>query len=93
MSKGMAAPTENVAADVSAACTGRAAGDFRDPKLIARVGGQRIFRHQLLSNLPRERLIEATLDVDFGELIKLTLRILAQLLTLAREIRLLGVGL
>ena len=56
------------------------------------MSGQRVFC-QLLSNLPRERLIEAALDIDFGKLIKLTLRILAQLLTLAREIRLLGVGL
>jgi hypothetical protein len=32
-------------------------GDFGNPKLIARVGAQGIFRHQLLGNLPRESLI------------------------------------
>ena len=46
--------------------------------------------HQLVSNLPRERLIEAGLHVDLGKLFKLGLRILAQLLTLARAVGLLG---
>ena len=48
-------------------------GDLRNPKLIARVGGQGILRHQLLGNLPRKRLIDTTLDVDFGKLIELEL--------------------
>src|ERR1019366_10586452 len=52
-------------------------GDFRNPKLIARVGGQGIFRHQLLCNLLRKVLIDTTLDVDFSKLIKLKLSILA----------------
>jgi hypothetical protein len=55
-------------------------GDFRNPKLIARVGGQGIFRHQLLGNLLRKVLIDTTLDVDVSKLIKLKLRILTQLL-------------
>src|SRR5580704_8865986 len=57
MSKGIAAPTENETADVSAACTGRAVVIFRNPKLVARVGGQGVFRHELLGNLPRKGLI------------------------------------
>jgi hypothetical protein len=36
-------------------------------------------------------VIDTTLDVDFGKLIELGLRIPAQLLTLAREVGLLGV--
>ena len=47
-------------------------GDFRNPKLIVRVGAQSIFRHQLLGNPARKRLIDASLDVDFGKFIKLT---------------------
>jgi hypothetical protein len=38
-------------------------------------------------------LIDTALDVDFGKLIKLELGVLAQLLALAREIGLLGIGL
>ena len=52
---------------------GARGGDFRNPKLIARVGGQGIFRHQLLGNLPRKGLIDTALDVDFGKLIELKL--------------------
>ena len=55
MSKGIAAPTENVAADVKRGLHGARSSDFRNPELIARVGGQGIFRHQLLGNLPRKR--------------------------------------
>ena len=57
------------------------------------MGAQGIFRHQLLGNLPRNSLIHATLDVDFGKLIELKFRILAQFLALSREIRLFGIGL
>jgi len=46
----MAAPTENVKADVSAAGTGRRGGDFRNPKLIVGVRGQGILGHQLLGD-------------------------------------------
>jgi hypothetical protein len=52
---------------------GARGGDFRYPKLIARMSGQGIFRHKLLSNLPRNRLIDTALDVDFGKLCKLSL--------------------
>ena len=44
----MAAPTANVAAEVSAACTGRA---VRDPELIAGVGIKASFYHQLIGHL------------------------------------------
>jgi hypothetical protein len=46
-----------------------------------------------LCNLTRKGPIDTTLDVDFRKLIKLKLNNLPQLLALAREIRLLGVGL
>jgi hypothetical protein len=72
---------------------GARGGDFRNPKLIARVGGQGIFRHQLLGNLPRKRLIDATFDVDFGKLIEFKLSILTQLSAFTREISLFGVEL
>ena len=68
-------------------------GDFRNAKLVTRVGSQGIFRRQLAGNLPRQRLIDATLDVDFGKLIKLKPGVLFQLLAFARKIRPLGVGL
>jgi hypothetical protein len=93
MSKGIAAPAEKVAADVSAAWIGRAVVIFRNPKFLARVGGQGVLRHQLLGNLPRKCLIYTALDVDIGKFIKLKLRILAQLLAFARQVRLLCVGL
>ena len=57
------------------------------------MGGQGIFRHQLLSNLFRKGLIDTTLDVDFGKLIKFKLSILTQLFPFAREISLFSVGL
>jgi hypothetical protein len=57
------------------------------------VGGQGIFRHQLLGNLPRKDLIDTPLDVDFSKLIKLKLSILTLLLAFAHEIGLFGVGL
>ena len=93
MSKGMAAPTENVTADVSAACTGRALVIFEIPSSSRACAVRGIFRRQLLRDLPRKRLVDATLDVDFGKFIQLVRRILAQLRALAREIRLFGVGL
>jgi hypothetical protein len=52
------------------------------------MGGQGIIRGQPPRHLPRKGLIDATLDVDFGKLIELILRILAQLPALAREFRL-----
>lgn len=42
---------------------------------------------------PREFRIDATDDVDLGKLIKLKLRILAELLALAPQICLVGIGL
>ena len=57
------------------------------------MGRQGIFRHQLLSHLPRKPLFDASLDVNFGELIELGFRALAQFLAFAREIGLFGVGL
>ena len=66
-------------------------GDFRNPKFIARVSSQCVFRHQLLRYLSCKGLIDATLDVDIGKFIELKSRVLAQLLAFAREIGLLGI--
>ena len=63
ISKGIAAPTVNDAAEASAACTGRAVVVFEIPS-------------SSLGNLPRKHLIDTPLDVDFGKLIKLKRRIL-----------------
>src|SRR4029077_10145986 len=60
---------------------------------IARVGTEGIFRHQLLGNLPRKDLIDAALDVNFGQFVNFKLDISAQFLALARKVRLFGVGL
>ena len=72
---------------------GARGGDLGNPKLIACMGGQGILRHQLPGNLPRKRLIDTSLDVDFGKLLELILGILAQLLALTRKISLFRVGL
>ncbi len=74
-SSGMAAPEAKVAAEVSAACTGRADGDLGDAELVARVGAERILGHQLNGDLARQLGRDAALDVD-----------LRQLLALARDI-------
>ena len=49
----------------------------RDPQLIACMGGQGVFRHQLLSNLTRERRFEASLDVDLSQFFLLELDVVA----------------
>ena len=67
--------------------------NFRHAQFITRMGRQVIFRHQLPSNLTRKPLFDASLDVNFGELIELGFRALAQFLAFAREIGLFGVGL
>jgi len=38
--------------------------DLRHPELIAGVGRQGVFRHQLLGDLPRKRRIDPPLDID-----------------------------
>jgi hypothetical protein len=57
------------------------------------MGGEGIFRHELLGDLPRKVPIDTALDVDIGKLIELKSGILAQLLAFAREVRLFAVGL
>ena len=92
ISNGIAAPTENIAADERgldwAGC-----GDFRDSKFVACVGRQCIIRHQLLSHLPRQRLVDTSLDVDFGKFIEFKPWILAQFLAFPCKIGLLGIRL
>ena len=67
--------------------------DFRDSKLVARMGAQGIFGHQLSGNLRGKVAIEATLDVDARQLRELRGGILPQLFALAAQIGFLGVGL
>ena len=57
------------------------------------MGAQGVLRHELLGNLPRQRRVDTALDVDVGELLLLERSVLAQLLALACEVGLLGVGL
>ena len=93
ISNGIAAPTENIAADVSAAWIGRAAVISENSKFVACVGRQCIIRHQLLSHLPRQRLVDTSLDVDFGKFIEFKPSILAQFLAFPCKIGLLGIRL
>ena len=67
--------------------------DCRHAKLVAGVGAQGIFRHELLGDLPRKSLFDAALDVDFGEFIEFSRWGLAQFHALAGKIGLFGVGL
>ena len=55
MIKGMAAPTANVAAEVNAACTGRAVVISEIPSSSRACAHQGIFFHQLLDDLTRKR--------------------------------------
>ena len=93
MSNGMAAPTENVVADVRAACTGRAVVISEMPSSSRAMGRERVFRHQLLGDLPCENRFDAPLDVDRRELIKFELDVLRQFLAFPGEFRGLGIRL
>ena len=93
ISKGMAAPAANVAADVSAACTGRAVVTSEIPSSSRACAAQSILRHQLLRDLLRQLRLYAAFDVDVGKLLMLEPDILRELFALARQIGLLGVGL
>ena len=72
---------------------GAGGGALGNPKLIARVGAQGIFRHELPGDLPRKLPIDAALDVEISKLIELEFGIVAQLLAFAPEVRPFGVGL
>ena len=75
ISNGMAAPTENVTADVRAACIGRAVVRLRNPQLVASMGAESVFLHKLPRNLPGKIDFDAALNVDFGKLGEFTLGI------------------
>ena len=64
----MAAPTAKLAAEASAAWTGRALERLGDAELVAGVRAQRVVGHELLGDLFRERGIEAAADVDRRQL-------------------------
>lgn len=93
MSKGMAAPTENITADVNAACTGRAVVISEIPSSSRAWAVKASFAISCFGNLPRKRLIDTALDVDFGKLLPFDLDVLAQLLAFARKIGLFRVRL
>ena len=57
------------------------------------VGHQGVFRHQLIGDLPCECRIDSSFHIDAGQLLAFEPDVLAQLLALAREIRLLGIRL
>ena len=83
-----------LAADASAACTGRAAARVRDAELVARVRAERVVRHELLGDrCARARGSSPRRDVDRRELVVLGRVVGFELRALALEVRLLGVGL
>jgi hypothetical protein len=94
-SSGMAAPEANVAADVRAACGlhWSRGGDLRDAELIARVRAERVLGHQLQRDVTSEIGIDAALDVDLRQLFPLALDVVGELLRLARQLGVLGIGL
>ena len=89
----MAAPTANVAADVSAACTGRAVVISEIPSSSRAWAAKASFAISCSSDLPRKRRVDPALDVNVGKLIELKVDVLAQLLAFAREIGLFGIRL
>jgi hypothetical protein len=64
-----------------------------DAQFLARVDRQRILCHQRFGNLSRQSRFEPALLVDAGKLIDFLRPLLGEFLGLAREVRLLGVGL
>ena len=93
ISNGMAAPTENITADVSAACTGRAVVISEIPSSSRAWAVSEFFGHQLSGDLLRGCRIDATLDVDFGKFVMLGLRIITQFPAFTREVRVFSVRL
>ncbi len=90
-SKGSAAPVANAAAEVSAACTGRAR--VEDAQFIARVGcepvaGGKLLRH-LLGQIPRE----SAADVDQRQLFQLGVRRSREFHAFAIEVGFFGIRL
>ena len=68
-------------------------GDLRDAELIARVGAERVLGHQLHRDVARQLGIDAALDVDLRQLLPLALDVVGQLLRLACQLGVLGIGL
>jgi len=89
----MVAPTEKHCGRCERRLHRTRCGDFGNPKLVARMSGERILCHQLPRDLLRRCPIDATPHVDFSKLFMLCLRIFVQFPAFQREIRLLSVGL
>ena len=66
-------------------------GDLGDAELVARMGRQRVLRHQLLGNLPRQRRFHAALHINLRELVEFELGVLVQFFALPCELRVLVV--
>ena len=69
----MAAPAENMAADVSAACTGRAVVISDMPSSSRAWAAKASFAMSCWATCRASPRFDATLDVDFGKLIELSL--------------------
>ena len=63
-------------AEVRAACTGRAVGDFRNTKLVASVRPKGILGHELLGHFLCELRVDTALNVDVGKLLPLERHVL-----------------
>ena len=93
MSNGMAAPIENIAAEVSAACTGRAAVTSDIPSSSRAWAVRASFAMSCWATCRASGLIDASFDVDVGKLIEFKGRIVAQFFAFAREIGSFRIGL
>lgn len=57
------------------------------------MGAERITRHQLPGDLPRAAAVDATGDIEAGQLVQLGVAVVGQLAAFARQVRPLGIGL
>lgn len=93
---GAAAPTENVAADASAACTGRAVVACEIPSSSRALGAQGILGHELARHFGCQAGLDPASDVDLRQLLAFMHRIgveFAGLAGLAGEVGVFGVRL
>jgi hypothetical protein len=90
---GSAAPTAKLAADASAAWTGRALWSSEMPSSSRPWGTEGVVRHQLLRHLLRQARLEPSADIDGRQLTPFRGRILFELGSLARQVGILSVRL
>ena len=90
---GTRADEAKLAAEIQAACIGRAQRPLIDAQLIAHVRGQSVVRAELLGHLHGQVAVETSLHVDHGQLGQLGLRLTGQLALFGLDVGLLGVAL